>query len=143
MRIVLVVLRVVLAGCSSGKGPGTRSGGRATVRTPVPSWSPTGGTTSPPPDSAGAHRVTFALRGSVRRASVSYTLPGGRRHRVVVAPPWSRTFSVPDGESIDLNAHSTGDGELTCTLKVDGDLVKSATSSGGSATVDCGDSLGF
>ena len=48
-----------------------------------------------------------------------------------------------DGQSIDVTAHSTGGGELTCTLKVDGDLVKSATSSGDSATVDCGDSLGF
>ena len=42
-----------------------------------------------------------------------------------------------------VSAHSTGAGELTCTLKVDGELVKSATSSGGSATVDCGDSFGF
>lgn len=150
MRVILVVMVFVLAGCASGRSSGPRSGGPETAGatptptpTPAPSApvAPPGGVLTPPP--AGAHTVTFALRGSVRRASVTYVLPGGRRHRVVVTPPWSRTFTVADGQSIDLNAHAGGDGELTCTLKVDGDLVKSATSSGGSATVDCGESLGF
>jgi hypothetical protein len=53
------------------------------------------------------------------------------------------TFTVEDGQGVDVGAHSTGGGELTCTLKVDGELLKSATSSGDSATVDCGDSIGF
>jgi hypothetical protein len=97
----------------------------------------------PPEAGAGTHRVTFAIRGSVRRALITYTAPGGRKQRAVISPPWSKTFTVADGQSIDVNAHSSGGGELTCTLKVDGEPVKSATSSGGSATVDCGDSLGF
>jgi len=97
----------------------------------------------PPETGAGTHTVTFAVRGSVRRASVTYTAPGGLTRRSVVSPPWSKTFTVADGQSIDVNAHSGGGGELTCTLKVDGELVKSATSSGDSANVDCGDSLGF
>ena len=91
----------------------------------------------------GAHTVTFAIRGSVRRAWVSYALSGGPKRRAAVSPPWSRTFTVPDGEDVEVSAHSSGDGELTCTLRVDGDLVKSATSSSDSATVDCGDRLGF
>lgn len=70
-------------------------------------------------------------------------MPGGQKWRSVVSPPWSKTFTVADGQSVDVHAHSSGDGELICTLKVDGELVKSATSSGDSATVDCGDSLGF
>lgn len=153
MRIIFLVMVFVLAGCSSGGSSGGRSGtgsgGREMTPTPAPTPSPgatpTGGGALPPPPeiAAGAHTVTFAIRGSVRRASVTYVLPGGRKHRAVVSPPWSRTFTVRDGQSIDVNAHSSGDGELTCTLKVDGGLVKSATSSGGSATVDCGDSLGF
>jgi hypothetical protein len=153
MRIILLVMVFVLAGCSSGGSPGGRSGagsgGREMTPAPVPTPSPAatpsgGGAVSPPRGSAaGAHTVTFAIRGSVRRASVTYVLPGGEKRRAVVSPPWSRTFTVRDGQSIDVNAHSGGDGELTCTLRVDGDLVKSATSSGGSATVDCGDSLGF
>jgi len=50
---------------------------------------------------------------------------------------------VNDGQSIDVTARGTGAGELTCTLEIDGELVKSATASGDSATVDCGESLGF
>ncbi|WP_285581733.1 hypothetical protein [Actinoallomurus iriomotensis] len=86
--------------------------------------------------------MTFAIRGN-GRASVSFTAPDGHHRRMVVSPPWSRTFTVNDGQKVDVNAHGTGSGELTCTLSVDGELVKSATSSGGSSTVDCGDSLGF
>ena len=87
--------------------------------------------------------VTFAVRGGVRRASVTYVLPGGQKRNAVVSPPWSLRFTVADGQSVDVTAHSDGEGELTCTLAVDGALVKSATSSGGSATVDCGDGFGF
>lgn len=156
MRIILVAMVFALAACSPGGGSrgrtGEGAGARETTSAPVPTSpvptspapAPTGdGAVSPPPGAAGTHTVTFAVRGSVRRASVTYALSGGGRHSAVVSPPWSRTFTVADGQSIDVTAHSAGDGELTCTLKVDGDLVKSATSSGGPAAVDCGDSLGF
>lgn len=154
MRIIFsatILLALALAGCSPGGGSGGRTGGGSGVRatTSAPSRGVTSpaapaptGAMSPPPEGA-AHTVTFAVRGSVRRASVTYVAPGGGKHRAMVSPPWSRTFRVADGQSIDVNAHSSGDGELTCTLTVDGDLVKSATSSGDSATVDCGDNLGF
>lgn len=154
MRIGVVILLLMLGACSPGDhsagGPKGHSGARTPAPTPVSSGpafrSPPPAT--PPPDDAapvrpGAHKVTFAIRGDVRRSSVSLTTPDGREQHIVVSPPWSRTFTVNDGQSIDVTAHSTGGGELTCTLKVDGDLVKSATSSGDSATVDCGDSLGF
>src|SRR4051812_22113761 len=152
MRIIFVIMVFVLAGCSSAGRSGGRSNG--TSETPLPVTKPTGapapvatptdgGRERPPATGERTHAVTFAIRGSVRRTSVTYTTPGGHKKRVVVSPPWSKTFTVADGQSIDVNAHSTGAGELTCTLKVDGELVKSATSSGDSATVDCGDSLGF
>jgi hypothetical protein len=152
MRIVVVVLLCALTACGGGRGrSGGPAGGPAPVWTaPAPVW------TAPAPGPAsvrplpggrvtrrpGAHTVTFAIRGDARRVSVTYTTPAGR-HRTVVSPPWSMTFTVEDGQGVDVGAHSTGGGELTCTLKVDGELLKSATSSGDSATVDCGDSIGF
>jgi hypothetical protein len=144
MRIVLLILVFGLVACSSGR-PDRPSGGRAVAPTPtgptVPAATPAiGEPASPAPQT---HRVTFALRGSIRHVSVTYTAQDGRRRRTVVNPPWNRTFTVSDGGNVDVTAHGSGDGELTCTLTVDGDLVKSATSSGDSATVDCGDSLGF
>jgi len=150
MRIIFVVMVFVLAACSSG-GPGGGPAGPSATPAPVtrPTGSPApgddlapGGRESLPPET-GTHTVTFAIRGSARRTSVTYTTSGGREQRIVVSPPWSRTFTVADGQSIDVNAHSSGSGELSCTVRVDGELVKSATSSGDPATVDCGDSLGF
>jgi hypothetical protein len=154
MRITFLALLLTLAACSTGRHSAGNSGGQVGTPSPTPSVAPTvAGTpaTSPPPreeaappeQNPGTHTVTFAIKGSVRRTSVTYTMPGGQKHHSVVSPPWSKTFTVNDGQSIDVNAHSTGAGELTCTLKVDGELVKSATSSGGSATVDCGDDFGF
>ncbi|MGH3381407.1 MAG: hypothetical protein ACRDP6_42425 [Actinoallomurus sp.] len=151
MRIIFVVMVFVLAACSSGGRPGGGSAGSSATPAPVtrPTSSPApgddpapGGRESLPPET-GTHTVTFAIRGSARRTSVTYAMSGRRKQRMVVSPPWSRTFTVADGQSIDVNAHSSGSGELTCTVKVDGELVKRATSSGDSATVDCGDSLGF
>jgi hypothetical protein len=157
MRIIFVVLVMTLAACSPG-GRGSGGGPAGSTATPAPTAPVTSPTSAPPaptgpapgereslpPETgAGTHRVTFAIRGSVGRTSVTYTAPGAPKRRTVVTPPWSKTFTVADGQSVDVHAHSGGDGELTCTLRVDGELVKSATSSGDSATVDCGDSLGF
>jgi Mycobacterium membrane protein len=149
MRNLLVFLVFALAACSPGghsaRPPKGHSAGHPTTPAPVtggPAFgSPPVVTPSPDEAPAESHRVTFAIRGGVRHATVSYVTPDGRERRVVVSPPWSMTFTVPDGRSVDVRAHGTG--ELTCTLTVDGELVKSATSSGGSADVDCGDSLGF
>jgi hypothetical protein len=93
--------------------------------------------------SAGTHTVTFTVGGTVRRSSVTYTTESGQRRRSVVSPPWSRTFTLYEGVTFDLSAHSDGGGTLSCTLKVDGELLKSAMSSGDSTTVDCGDTLGL
>jgi hypothetical protein len=155
MRIIFLALALalvlVLGACSPGRHSAGHSGGRAGTPSPTPPVAPTFArpTVPPPPATRAAppegdaHTVTFAIKGSVRRTSVTYTMPGGQKHHSVVTPPWSKTFTVNDGQSIGVTAHSTGAGELTCTLRVDGDLVKSATSSGGSATVDCGDDFGF
>ena len=154
MRLTFLALVLVLAACSPGRHSAGHSGGQVRTPSPTPTIAPTfartpmaprspGGQAAPPEKNPGAHTVTFAIKGSVRRTSVTYTTPDGQKRHSVVSPPWSRTFTVNDGQSIDVTAHSTGAGELTCTLRVDGDLVKSATSSGGSATVDCGDSFGF
>jgi hypothetical protein len=150
MRITFLALVLVLAACSPGRHSAGKSGGQVATPSPAPASArpsatrpPPGDEAAPPENDPAAHTVTFAIKGSVRRTSVTYTMPGGRKRHSVVSPPWSKTFTVNDGQSIDVTAHSTGAGELTCTLEVDGDLVKSATSSGDSATVDCGDSLGF
>ncbi|WP_329239943.1 hypothetical protein OG417_38870 [Actinoallomurus sp. NBC_01490] len=159
MRIIFVVLVLALGACSSGGHSAGGPNGHSLSSVPTPAatgpafGSPraTAPVTTPPPDDEPgeeaperpeAHKVTFALRGS-GRVSVSFTTPDGHHRRMVVSPPWSRTFTVNDGQSVDVNAHGKGSGELTCTLSVDGELVKSASSSGGSASVDCGDSLGF
>lgn len=94
------------------------------------------------PPVAGTHRVTLAIGGSTRRTSLTYTMPGGSRRREVVRPPWSRTFTARDGQDVDMVARSEAGGSLTCSLKVDGEELKSAMSSGDSMTIDCGDTIG-
>lgn len=162
MRAVTVVLFVVLAlaGCSDG---GRTSRGRPATAGPARGGagsSPPGGAATPggtmtplpgaggglPPETAapaaGTHRVTLAIGGSTRRTSLTYTVPGGPRRREVVRPPWKTTFTVRDGQDVDMVARSDAGGSLTCSLKVDGEELKSAMSSGDSMTIDCGDTIG-
>jgi hypothetical protein len=153
MRILsFVATALVLAACS----PADHAAGHKVTPTPgEPSASPPttpaspggrpaspGETSASPEANAGAHTVTFAIGGTARRTSVAYTTPSGQRLRGVVSPPWSKTFTMRQGQSLDVSAHSDAGGTLTCTLKVDGELVKNVMSSGDSMTVDCGHTLG-
>lgn len=146
---------ILLAGCGDGRAPegggGILAPGTAPptppatyvppVTTPVPRTplNPT----SPDAD-VGAHTVVFAIGGTVRRTAITITVPGGHRQRILVSPPWRRTFTVRDGETLGLRARSVARGTLSCVLKVDGEPVKSSTSSSDATMdTDCGDTIGF
>jgi hypothetical protein len=86
--------------------------------------------------------VVLAIGGTTQRASLTYTLPGGLRRREIVTPPWRRTFTASEGQDVDMVARSDAGGSLTCSLKVDGEELKSAMTSGDSMTIDCGDRIG-
>jgi hypothetical protein len=150
MRIsAFVVMALLLAACSPGDHPAGRSAGRPAVRgaTPAPGGtSPSPAASASPvetPGRAGGRTVVIAVGGTTRRAVVTYTAPDGSRRRDTVSPPWRRTFTVYGGRTVDVAAHSDAGGSLTCSLKVDGDVLKDAMSSGDSMTVDCGDDIGF
>ena len=146
MRTLLFLASaLLLAACSTSCDTATRRAvptPGATSASGRASAAP-GRTSASPVRSAGVHTVTFTVGGTVRRSSVTYTTESGQQRRSVVSPPWSRTFTVNEGATFDVSAHSDGNGTLSCTLKVDGELLKSAMSSGDSMTVDCGDTLGF
>lgn len=140
MRIIsFSAVALALAACAPSGHPPGRSGGEpstlgATRGSPSPQ--------RPAAPPARSHSVTLTIEGTVRRTSVTYTPPGGRTEHRVIAPPWSRTFTAADGQSFELTAHSDADGSLGCRLTVDGEVLKSAMSSGDSMTVDCGDIVG-
>ena len=46
--------------------------------------------------------------------------------------PWSKSLSASSGEFLQISAQNHGDrGDVTVTILVDGQMVKTATSSGG------------
>ncbi len=149
MRIFsLAVAGLLLAACSPGGHRAARtetpaagvSSGAAPVA-PVPSSAAPGEAPSRTAPEGRTHRVTFTVGGTVRRTSVTYALPGGPKKRIVVSPPWSKTFTASEGQEFDIRAHSDGGGSLSCSLKVDGEVLKDAMSSGGDMAVDCGDGI--
>lgn len=150
MRIVaFVITALTLAACSPSapsaeRGPAfARPGSPAGTPAPLVAGSSPGAASASPPAEGRAHTVTLTVSGTVRRATVTYAGPDGRERHSVVSPPWSRTFAVRDGQSLDVTAHSDSGGSLGCALKADGEVLKSAMSSGDSMTVDCGDSIDF
>jgi hypothetical protein len=154
---VFLVTALLLAACSPSGRPAERNPAPADPGSPrgtlpAPATTPAvppGGRSSPWAPSASpaagerAHTVTLTVGGSARRATVTYTGPDGREKRSVVSPPWTRTFAVHDGQTLGVTAHSESGGSLSCAFRADGELLRSAMSSGDSATVDCGDSIGF
>jgi hypothetical protein len=87
-------------------------------------------------------KVTYQLSGSGVAGYVTYQTDNGQLHATNVTLPWSmqvtRMATVPSFSAANtLSAQSAGPGALTCTIKVDGNVVTQNTATGDPARVLC------
>ncbi len=89
---------------------------------------------------AAANQVTYSVSGSASSASVTYSGAGGDTVQDNdVSVPWSKELTIPAGDYrfLSILAQNGGGGDITCTIKVGGEVVKTNTSTGDFAIADC------
>lgn len=97
--------------------------------------------------SVGNKEVVYTVTGDSGKASVTYAVDGkgSIQQANAAALPWTHKMTLKPGV-VDVNvltvtAQSSGDGNIKCTISVDGKEVKTATSSGQFSIATCTDSL--
>lgn len=88
--------------------------------------------------------ITYEVTGTGTNASVSYSPPDGGMAQEDVTLPWSKDFDAEIGDVLSLTASTgTETAEITCTIKVNGEVFKTVTSSGQFVFASCAGVLGL
>lgn len=124
-----VALVAMALACSSGSndanGPGADSGDSHDKATP---------------SKAVGHSVVWkATSSGGNKVDVTYGLGGDTSQANGVASPWTKTSKTSDDVTVaSLMVQNKGEsGDVTCTITVDGKVVKTNKSTGEYAVVDC------
>ena len=139
LRSAAVAAGVVVLGgfslaCGVGSKPASDSHGPGDV---------TASTSSAPAasPSSGTHTVVFAAQTSDgSQMNVSYGLGGDSSDANGSASPWSKTSTTTEAvttASVVAQSQGDGDGSVSCSITVDGKVVKTNQSTGAYAVVTC------
>jgi Mycobacterium membrane protein len=97
-------------------------------------------TTEAPPAPPAQDVVVYTITGR-RSSSITFTNSTGDISQVTDTThlPWTYKYtSLPEAEGfMDVSAQNAGSGEISCSISVNGQVVKMNTSSGAYAIVDC------
>lgn len=87
------------------------------------------------------HTVVYAVGGSARHADLTYTTDGAMTIEQAEGArvPWTKTLVINDNQLdvYQVMAQNTGSGRVTCSIKVDGHVVKTVTATGAYAIASC------
>jgi len=91
----------------------------------------------------GKHVVVYTISGSATKGLVTWMTPSGISQANGAKLPWTKTISMGDGASLSVSAQNAAGGTIKCTISVDGEVVKSGSSSGSYAIASCAGIIGF
>jgi hypothetical protein len=135
---LVIVLIIVIAAANSGGGTTTP---HAAAPTTPAAAAPLATSAAAPPAAPAGHTVVYAVTGTAKHASLTYTTDGATSTaQEQSAPvPWTKTITVPDNviNVYQLMAQNTGSGTVTCTITVDGAVAKTVTATGAYAIASC------
>lgn len=129
--VALVVLGSAIGTAGGGGGNQPSAGGSSTE------------STQQAPDKPA--QVVYEVTGSGTASNISYGASGGVSQKTGASLPWKHTEPYDGGyDFFTLSAQNgNNDGEITCRITVDGEVVKENTSSGPYAVVSCSGNTGF
>ncbi|WP_164717254.1 hypothetical protein [Actinomadura sp. J1-007] len=100
-----------------------------------------GGPGGEPARKDGLHEITYRITGSAERGMMTYSTPSGQE-QVTKPVPWAKRFRAKAGEFLSISAQNEGSGTISCTITVDGKVIKRAKSSGEYTIAACDAMLG-
>lgn len=83
--------------------------------------------------------VKYVITGSARSALVTSTNATGGTEQNNVSIPWNQTMRVPVGSWLSIVAQNNGTGSITCEIWIDGQKIKTSTSTAQYGIVTCTD----
>ena len=83
--------------------------------------------------------ITYEITGSAASALVTYSQQGGSIGQENDVPvPWTKTLTITgEYRSLAVSAQNSGDGDITCSIKVGDKVVNTVTSKGAYAIASC------
>jgi hypothetical protein len=110
----------------------------APTTSPAPTASSGKGVAQATVTGSGERVVKYEVTGTVERAFVTYTNATGGIEQNEVTLPWTEEFPAGDVRFVSLSAQNrTGDGSVSCLIKVNESEVQQATSSAGFGIASC------
>lgn len=131
----VVVLGGLSLACGVGAKPASDSHGPGDVTASTASASAAASPTS------STHTIVFAAQTSDgSQMNVTYGLGGDSSDANGTASPWSKTSTTPDAvtmASVVAQSQGDGSGSVSCSITVDGKVVKTNQSTGAYSLVTC------
>lgn len=90
-----------------------------------------------PVRTGGSVRVDYLVKGTARRASLTYTNAQGGIEQREVSVPWETRLDVPHGTFVSISAQNSGSGTITCVIMTDLTQFKTSTSEGEYKIASC------
>jgi hypothetical protein len=79
--------------------------------------------------------ISYQVNGPGAAEYVTYAIDYHQEYEPNVGLPWTKQFSAPKGRVYVLSAQ--GNGSITCTISVDGNVVSNMTATGAPARAAC------
>jgi len=84
-------------------------------------------------------KVKYVVKGSASSASITYNNEQGGTEQVDVFLPFEKDLSPSSGSAVSIVAQNNGTGSITCEIWVNGEKVKTSTSTAEYGVVTCTD----
>jgi hypothetical protein len=145
MRTILIALTAVsLAGTAgSVAGCGLETTADPNIAAPPVASAGSEGADTGQTGADGLHAVTYEIGGSAAKGLITYSTPSGQEQQNGARVPWTKTFKAKGGELLGVSAQNGGGGSVTCSITVDGKVIKRGKSTGEYAIVSCDGMIGF
>lgn len=131
----VVLLFIIIAATSGGTTPAPTTSAAAPAASGSAAPAAPAASESAAPAATG---VVYEVAGSGRATSITYGEGGGVSQQNGTRLPWTKTAKAADGFGIyALTAQSSGSGEISCKITVNGEEIATQTSSGQYSVVSC------
>lgn len=86
-------------------------------------------------------RVDYLVKGTARRASLTYTNASGNTEQRTVSVPWELQLEMAPQAFVSVSAQNEADGTITCQIMADLKIIEESTSEGQYRIASCSGSV--